>query len=481
MPRKLKLEKQTATVIVNGVPVTVVLHPPAGMRKTWYVYWNGLVASKSTGQRKLEDALVVVENMVKNGGKRTTFEHACLSDEEFKTIQRTHFGRRHDQPGMARSAKSLYDCMEAIDAFREIIKMPPIIFHQPIAAATPDICAAFQRQALTLPRNWRMNYPNKKAEDEVSRIRANTVVKWSRVLQAAFQRANRNAGRKCVRGVVSADKLLTENPWMQFTWIAGEDRPIRQFDHNELLSLLDYFERKWAGISVAVLLAKMCLWSQCRRMEITSLTWPQLKNVGTEYHFEVVGKWGVEKWFRIPESLYRELLAIKTDSPYVFAAYVPQLRQFYERSHNPWRINMVGAEFNPVNLGDWFHERLVDWSENMPSGRATAHVFRKTSLQYALSGESASSRVAADARVSEAVLLRHYAKVTDPERRVQSNRTFARIVASLDPEVAARYGQIPINTDELERRLRVATTEKDWVLAAQLTAELAALRPGKTG
>lgn len=127
------------------------------------------------------------------------------------------------------------------------------------------------------------------------------MVKWPRALQAAFQRANRNAGKKCVRGVVPAEKLLTENPWTQFTWIEGEDRPIRQFDGDALLSLLNYFERKWAEVPIATLLAKVYLWSQCRRMEVTGLSWKQLKVVGTEYHFEVIGKRGVEKWFRIPE------------------------------------------------------------------------------------------------------------------------------------------------------------------------------------
>src|SRR5437660_1425260 len=71
------------------------------------------------------------------------------------------------------------------------------------------------------------------------RVSPNTVLKWSRSLQAAFERANRNAGRKCVRGVVDERRLLTVNPWNQFTWIGGRSKPIRQFDMDELLSFLD--------------------------------------------------------------------------------------------------------------------------------------------------------------------------------------------------------------------------------------------------
>jgi hypothetical protein len=247
MPRKPKLEMKKITVVLDGVPVTVTLHPPQETRKSWYAYWPGLVASKSTGQHSLEDAIVVTEKMVRSwksgqSGKRPTLPDAILSDEEFKAIQCAHFARHHDQAARARAAKTLDDCLEAIDAFRGIINMEPIGFHQPVAAVTPDVCAAFQRKALTLAKNWRK-----------------------------------------------------------------------------------------------------------------------------QYH--------------------------------------------------------------------------------------------------------------ADARVSESVLLRHYAKVTDPERREQSNRTFARIVASLDPDVAARYGHVPAGLAELERRLEVATKSKDWVKAAQLTAELAAHCP----
>ena len=37
-------------------------------------------------------------------------------------------------------------------------------------------------------------------------------------------------------------------------------------------------------------------------------------------HFEVVGKWGVERWFRIPAGLFRQLEEVRTGSAHVFAA-----------------------------------------------------------------------------------------------------------------------------------------------------------------
>jgi len=474
MPRKPKVEKQTVTVIVNGVPVAVILHPPTAIRKSWYVYWNGLVTSRSTGQSKLEDAIVAAENMVKNGGKQARVADAILSDEEFEQIQRAHFGRKLDPKQKARAETTLASCLDAVDAFRTITGLVPI------TVATADDCAAFQRKALTLPKNWRLKYPN--SREQVECLSANTVLKWSRSLQAAFERANRNATkRKCVRGIVDEKKLLTANPWSQFPWIEGKQRPIRQFDGGELLAFLAYFEGNWAGITVAPALAKVFLWSSCRRLEAATLTWQQLRIVGPEYHFQVVGKWGVEKWFRIPEALYQELLELRTDSPFVFAAYTKQVKQHYERSLTQGPAKNVSGEFDPSNLANWFYKKLKAWSRSLAKGHATTHIFRKTSLQYARSGEDINRQVALDARVSEAVLMTHYVQETDEQQRAKSNRTYERILASLSPEVARRYGQSKSRVPEVEQQIQAAVAAKDWQLAAKLTAGLAAGKKPELG
>lgn len=465
MPRKPKLEKHTVLVTVDSVPVTVVLHPPTGTRTSWYAYWAGLMSSRSTGQQRLEDAVIAVENMVKNGGERATLQDTVLSDDEFEALQRAHFGRKTDPVEKARAEKTLKTCLEAIAAFRQITG------RQPITRATADDCAAFQRTALTLPKNWRHQYPRSKKV--VENLSANTILKWSRALQAAFERASTSAGRKCIRGVVDEKKLLAQNPWNQFTWIEGKKRPIRQFDGTELLSFLDYLTTQWPNVTVATLLAKLCLWSSSRRAESVGLQWSSLRIVGNEYHFEIVGKWGVEKWFRIPDRLYQELLQIKTNSPYVFAAYTEQLRRFYERSKRPTLAHLVGAEFSPECLGDWFHERIVGWSKALPKGRASMHVFRKTSLQYARTGLDVNRQVAKDARVSECVMMTNYVKETDEEMRQASNRTFHRILASLTPDVARCYGHVEVGPSSLEQQLQAAIVAKNWPLVAELSARLA--------
>jgi len=470
MPRKPKQEKQAITVIVNGTPIALILHPPTGSRRSWYAYWSGLVASKSTGQRRLEEAIVVAENMQKSGGKRADLGDRLLSDEEFEAIQRGHFGRKHDPKAQVRAMKSLTTCLEAIGAFKSITGLSRITL------ATGDECAAFQRKALTMPKNWRQQYPRGKDPEETACISPNTVLKWSRALQAAFERANRNAGKKCVRGIVPTAKLLTANPWNQFDWIEGRERALRQFDTEEINSLLNYFETRWMGVSVAVLLTKFFLWSSCRQQEATGLRWSSLKQVGHEFHFEIIGKWGVERWVRVPLGLFSDLDAIRSDNDYVFAAYNQQLRKHHEDKGRNDTAGRVASEFKPLCLGDWFADRINDWSSTLTKGHAHTHVFRKTSLQYVRSGEDVNRQVASDARVSESVPMTSYVKETDEQLRQASNRTFTRILASLPASLARRCGHVDAGGD-VEERLRQAVETKDWKLAKSLAAQLARRKP----
>jgi hypothetical protein len=224
MPRKSTPDKKVITVVINGSPVTITLHPPTHPRRSWYAYWSGLTTSKSTGQQSLEAAILTAENMARrwragSSGQRPTVASAALSDAEFELIQHAHFGRKTDPAAKARAAKSLEECLDAINAFRAITGLTPV------TAATPDDCAAFQRKALTMAKNWRTKHP--KSKETTATISPNTVLKWSRGLQSAFERANRAAGKKCVRGIVEETKLLLSNPWNQFTWIEGRQTAIR--------------------------------------------------------------------------------------------------------------------------------------------------------------------------------------------------------------------------------------------------------------
>jgi integrase len=471
MPRKPKLDKKAITVILDGTPVAVTLYPPAGARRSWFAYWSGLSGSKSTGQSDFSKAVVVAENMLcraRAGGgsvSRAIVLDTMLTDEELEKIQREHFDGVSDPLDKSRAAKSLTVCLEALAAFKSITGLAQL------AAATADECAAFQRKAKTLPKNWRQKYPKGKKPEEVSLLSPNTILKWSRSLQAAFERANRNAPqKKCVRGVVPETKLLSANPWNQFNWIEGREKPIRQFEHTEIESFLHYLETTWIDVTVASLVAKVFLWSAARQQEVVALRWSSLRRIGDEVHFEIVGKAGVERWFRLPSAIYEEMESLRTGSPYVFAAYNEQLRRFHEKSPRPDNARRVGSEYKPQCLGDWFADRIDDWSATLASGHAHTHIFRKTSLQYVRAGEDINRRVASDARVTTSVMMTSYVKETDEEMRQASNRTFARILASLPGRLAQRCGYT--KPSEVEEKIREAVEAKNWPLVHELTGRL---------
>jgi hypothetical protein len=135
---------------------------------------------------------------------------------------------------------------------------------------------------------------------------------------------------------------------------------------------------------------------------------------------------------------------------------------------------LVADEFNPNNLGKWFERRLFQWSRTLPKGRASIHVFRKTSLQYARRGEDVNDQVARDARLGTNVMMRNYVKLDDPERRSASNRTFYRIATSLAPATARRYGHLiaQASREHLERAIQAAVEAKDRQWVSQLSVEL---------
>ena len=473
MPRKPKIERKTITISVDGKVINAKLIPPTESRKSWYVYWKGIGNPQSTGQSDFEEAAKVVDNMLRNGGRKSDMSDLVLSDEEFDEMQRQHYGKAESEEDKKRAERSLVGCMEAITAFRLITKV------EPISLATPDDCERFQKLARKLPKNWRnhdldelLGRDASEQDEAVELLSPSTIVKWTIALKAAFQRANVNAGQKCVRGVVPSEKLLTSNPWHQFTSIKPREREKRRLTHEELMSLLDYFEKAWPGLTFAPAFVKVLLWSWGRREEISSLQWSQLREVGQEKHFDSTGKWGVRKWFRLPENLFKELQALKNDSPYVFGCYPDQLREVHLRLGNKRGARRVSEEFRPENVGDWMYRQVSEWSKTLANGTAYLHCFRKTSLQHARRGEDASKRVAEDASLTESVMMASYADETDEELWNRSNRTYRRLIASLPLEVAVRYGYEEKPEDRLVERLDHARGQQDWNEVLRLTQEL---------
>ena len=117
---------------------------------------------------------------------------------------------------------------------------------------------------------------------------------------------------------------------------------------------------KTTARTAARLAAQIYLWFCARRKETSSLQWSLLRIVEDEIHFDIVGKWNVRKWFRIPARLYEELLQIKTDSSFVFGAYPEQLRQHLKSGPRPGSVRRIRPEFCPTNFGDWFYHRIAE-------------------------------------------------------------------------------------------------------------------------
>lgn len=203
MPRKPKKQKQTVTVLVDGTPVRVTMHPPTPPRTSWYAYWPGQVASRSTGQRDFQEAGWAVEAMLRDGVSQPGQEDAPLNEEEFTRIQEVHFAKKKDQ---ARAAKTLKTFRQAMAAFKAVAAMEPINYHGPITQATPGVCEAFQQKALTLPKNWRQRHPKSKPSEEVARVSPNTVLKWSRALCGRLPRSD---------GKVAEDACVGEGVMMR--------------------------------------------------------------------------------------------------------------------------------------------------------------------------------------------------------------------------------------------------------------------------
>lgn len=462
MPRKPKEGCHEIHVSLDGAAVRVTLFPPRAAKKerTWFAYWKGQKTRRSTGKKMLREAIEAATAMVQERPAGHPGDWQCPSDEEFIEIQWRHFGKRTNPAGKRKGESSLASAMEAVNAFQQVSGLTPI------CRATPDDCERFQTEALELVRNWRSRHP--KSKPEVRTVTAGTVRTWLVALQAAFERANDNAGRKCVQGVVLPERLLKSNPWHRFTWIKPPAKKIQQFKGEELLKLLQHFRKAWPGITAAEGMLKVYVWSWARREEVAALKWEDLREVGEEVHFDTVGEWGVEKWFRVPRSVYDESLAFRTDSPFVFAKLNDQIREFHLAEGRKSAAGMV-KEFDIYNAGRWFYERVRAWS----GGEACVHMLRKTVLQYARAGQDAARSLAKDARVSEGVMMTHYVKEEDLQHQAASNAMFQRLCLSMTPEVARAFGHQHSPTAMLEQRLREAVGSRNWPLVGEIAKKLA--------
>jgi galactokinase len=69
-------------------------------------------------------------------------------------------------------------------------------------------------------------------------------------------------------------------------------------------------------------------------------------------------------------------------------------------------------------------------------------------------------------------MMTSYTTLSDRKLRAMSNRTYRRILLSLQPEVARRYGYVE-EESQLEEQVLAAVATGDWKRVAELSARLA--------
>ena len=130
--------------------------------------------------------------------------------------------------------------------------------------------------------------------------------------------------------------------------------------------------------------------------------------------------------------------------------------------------------YEPLTAFD--RDRQVYWRRYVKDGRAITPadgpIRQRSAVLEALgAGWSRLPDLPEDAYVME----------TDEEMRQKSNRTYQRILASLPPEVARRYGYAEGNASQLQERLKAALAAEDWPLVDRLSSGLAMSRQSAAG
>lgn len=248
---------------------------------------------------------------------------------------------------------------------------------------------------------------------------------------------------------------------------------MRHYSSEELLSILEFFRKRFPLVPIAEYAAQMYLWSYVRRNEIAGLRWDSVRQIGQEVHFDITGKWRVRKWFRIPRRLFTNLQSVRDpDNPYVFAAYSKQLQSHHVSQGRHDLAMRVRVEFVPDNFGDWFYEQITRWANSNGYPKACVHAFRNTALQFAVDGAVINDGVAKDAGVHVEVMKKHYTSETERLLREKSNRTFERISQSLDQQVLVCFGYSADTENHLIEQLKNATFNCDWTEVRKLASQL---------
>ena len=326
-----------------------------------------------------------------------------ISDDDLRAIQTEHYQRTG---GSRLTNQSVQDALTALISLWRV-KLGKRL---PLSTVGADDLPLLESAALALPRE------------------ASTVNKWFDQLKAALSRC------MSINGIVPTNRLLQSNPFDQYPkklWCKARPKTKRVFTEPQLLSLLE------SVAPVARLALQSFFWSGCRRTEIASMVWSNLRVIDGEAHWYIRGKHAIERWWRMPAGLLAELESLRTESDWVFAAY----------STKPFAVSTFGR---------WIYRAVKRWSASKSDGGDYLHATRATALNAIRRGKRSDRTVAADACVTSQVADRHYLIDGDDDMRAASNRVFDAIGLAVSAELAAAFGR------KGEAPLVIGASQEDW-------------------
>ena len=118
------------------------------------------------------------------------------------------------------------------------------------------------------------------------------------------------------------------------------------------------------------------------------------------------------------------------------------------------------------------YRQIVKWAKESGYEHAYLHTFRKTTLQYAFTGEHAQQIVAHDASVTPGVMMGNYASAGDEVLRSRSNATYGRINRMFNSDAAIRFGVDVGRIAQLHEQLEMARSQSDWGRVITIAQEL---------
>lgn len=455
----MKPKPRWKSIIVErqGESLTAYLHPPGTRGNSRY--WS-FTCKKANITKKSLKATTFAEAKEKAHAwfreeprreERVRREEAVLAWDEWDSIQARHFAKKADRK---RADRTLEECRKARRLFVAVTGAGSA------SAVDADVVERFQIDCAGRRSKFGRPYG------------ATTIRKTLAHMSASFNRCRHGSGKKCVRGVVAAEKLLTANPFEEVAWVEADVKEARQFTRAELKAFLNW---KYLGeCPLASLFARVSLWSCGRIEEMTELRWDWVGADGYVAIPDDAAKWGKGRTVRLPSGLLREIERHRVAGPYVWAGYVDQLRAYHRTAGNHSSSHKI-RDFTPLRMRGLFQKWVGEWARESKAEGLSHHAFRRTGLQWSREGQlrAAEGDYARASNVGLAVADKHY---TSRPERLWADVVFRNIAGEIagDEGLAALMGlepdvELPARTKEA---VLAALARNDLEEAAKLLARL---------